>query len=50
MTKTSSHKGQEKFDKKVKKAQAYLQANGFNSSTKTLFQDMERCKKKISII
>ena len=38
---------QEKIlNKKFRDAQAYLKANGFSRSTRTLFQDIERCEKK----
>ena len=46
MNQTSSNTDQEKFDKKFQEAQSYLKANGFSRSIKTLFEDMERCKKK----
>ncbi len=46
MTQKTSNAAKEKLDKKFKEAQAYLTANGFNRSIKTLFDDMERCQKK----
>ena len=45
MTQATSNTGKERFDKRFKDAQAYLKANGFNRSIKTLFEDMERCEK-----
>ena len=45
MTQTNSNIGKERFDKRFKEAQAYLKANGFSRSIKTLFEDMERCEK-----
>jgi len=46
MTQTKTNTDKERFDKKFKEAQAYLKANGFSRSIKTLFEDMERCEKK----
>ena len=45
MTQVKSNTGNDKFDKRFKEAQAYLKANGFSRSIKTLFEDMERCEK-----
>ena len=45
MIQTTSDTGKERFDKRFKQAQAYLKANGFRRSIKTLFEDMERCEK-----
>ena len=46
MTQATSNTGKERFDKRFKDAEAYLKANGFNRSIKTLFEDMDRCEKK----
>ena len=46
MTKKSYNKSNFTFDRKLEEAQHYLEANGFDRSTKTLVQDMERCERK----
>ena len=46
MIQTTSNTAKERFDERFKDAQAYLKANGFSRSIKTLFEDMERCEKK----